>query len=59
MPVLEFIKEALSGLRSEQSDEEESDKRSDNPKLYETLPETPDCLTAFLVFSHRSRKIRA
>jgi hypothetical protein len=56
MPVLEFAKEALNGLRSEETDQKKRDNRSENPKLHEALPETfPACPTFFRVFSHRWR----
>src|ERR1700737_4761118 len=57
MPVLEFAKEAPSGLRSEQTDQEEHDNRNKNPKLHEAMPETfLACPTFLRVFSHRWRQ---
>jgi len=59
MPVLEFSKQALSGLRSEHTDHEKSGNRSEDPKLYESWPEAfADCWTVFLVLRHRSLNFR-
>jgi len=59
MPVLEFTKQALSGLRPEHTDHKKSGNGSKDPKLYESWPETfPDGWTVFLVLRHRSLNFR-